>query len=248
MEKISSKQNEKIVKAKKLLDKKGREQTNSFLIETEKVIKEALNCGLSPKCFYVLEEKSFDFVSKQDVPVYCLTPAVFKEISTLVTPDGIIAEFQKPNNKKEYVGGKFLILDNLQNPDNFGAIMRTAVASDFKQIYAINCVDRFNSKVIRASMGNQFRLNICDIEVDDIKKMFDGATIYTASMEGKNLFDINKFEKNVGIVIGNEGNGVSEQVRKLVDNTIAIPMENGIESLNAAVSAGIIMYYIYSKQ
>lgn len=247
METITSKSNKKIVEAKKLLDKKGREKTGLFLAETEKVVKELLNCKMRPKCFYVLEGKKFDFLNNSNIQIFYLTESVFKEISTLVTFDGVIGEFYQNQQKAEYNGGKFLILDGLQNPDNFGAIMRTALACDFKNIYTINCVDKYNPKVIRASMGNQFKLNIAEISLNDIE-MFDNAKLYTASMEGKNIFDIDKFENNIGIVIGNEGNGVSAELKNLINNTISLPMENGIESLNASVSAGVIMYYIYSKQ
>ena len=248
MDIITSKSNSKIVEAKKLLDKKGRDKSNHFLVETEKVIKEAIACGLEPKCFYVLQGKNFDFVNQQNVPVCCISAGVFKELSTLVSPDGIIAEFMQKQEPKQYFGGKFLILDNLQNPDNFGAIMRTAAACDFKQIFTINCVDKYNPKVIRASMGNQFKLSIIDIKTDDISTLFNNAKIYTASMEGENIFDINSFDQNVGFVVGNEGNGVSEEVKKMVNDTISIPMKNSVESLNASVSASVIMYYIFSKQ
>ena len=248
MEIITSKSNQKIIDAKKLLDKKGREKSGLFLVETEKVIKEAFNCGLKPKCFFVLDAKKIGFDNFNDVPVFRLSDSVFKELSTLVSPDGLIAEFYLQKENPKYVGGKFLILDGVQNPDNYGAILRTALACDFKQIYTINCVDKYNPKVIRASMGNQFKLSIMDITTGEIKSLFNNASIYTASMEGKNIFDIDKFETNVGFVVGNEGNGVSKEVKEIINNTISIPMKNGVESLNASVSASVIMYYIFSKQ
>ena len=126
--------------------------------------------------------------------------------------------------------------------------MRSALACNFKQIFVINSVDEFSPKVIRASMGNQFKLNIVHINTDDFQTLFAGAKLYTASMEGKDIFKIQNFDKNVGVVIGNEGNGVSARVKSLVKNTISIPMQNGVESLNASVSASIIMYQICSKQ
>ena len=141
-----------------------------------------------------------------------------------------------------------MILDNIQNPDNFGAIMRTALATNFKQIFVINSVDEYNSKVLRASMGNQFKLNIVHINYEDVKNLFLSADLFVMSMEGENLFKIKYISKNTGFVIGNEGNGVSLQMRKKIKNTLSIPMENGIESLNASVSASIVMYHIYSKQ
>ena len=248
MERITSKSNLKIVEAKKLLEKKGRDKSGLFLLETEKVIEEALNCGLRPKCFYVLQGKTFEFLKHYNLQTYELSASTFGELSTLVTPDGIIAEFYKKESKKQYLGGRFLILDGLQNPDNFGAIMRTALACDFKQIYTINCVDEYNPKTLRASMGNQFKLNIAKISALDIKTLFKDAKVYTASMDGRNIFEIKNFEKDIGFVVGNEGNGVSDEVKNLVKDIVSIPMQNGVESLNASVSAAVIMYHIFSTK
>ena len=247
MEIITSKSNSKIVEAKKLLDKKYRDKTRLFLIETKKVIFEAINAGLVPQKVFVLEGKEniFDINSNN---VFVLSKSVFNEISSVVSSDGYIAVFEKPANQKKYDSGNFLVLDNIQNPDNMGAIMRTALATDFKQIFVIDSVDEFSPKVIRASMGNQFKLQITHIAYDDVPKLFKNANLFTASMEGKPVFDIKSFSKNVGLVIGNEGRGVSEILKKMVANTISIPMQNGVESLNASVSASILMCYISQNQ
>ena len=77
--------------------------------------------------------------------------------------------------------------------------------------------------------------------------MFKNKQLYAMDMNGKNLFSIKKFEKPVGFVIGNEGNGISDSLKKYVQNALSIPMSNNVESLNASVSAGIVMYYIFSK-
>ena len=250
MEIITSKSNSKIIEAKKLLDKKNRDKLGLFLVETEKVLKEALSCGLRPKYFFVEENKTFKFLTEKQTysfPVFMVAKNVFKEISTVVTPDGIVAVFEKPKQKAEYLGGNFLILDCLQNPDNFGAIMRTAAACNFNQIYTINCVDAYSPKVLRASMGNQFKLNVNCVEYEDISKLFANAKIYVMDMDGKNLFNFDKFDKNTGFVIGNEGNGISKEMKAIVKNSLSIPMKNNVESLNASVSASVVMYYIFSK-
>ena len=246
MEIITSKTNSKIIEAKKLLDKKYRDESGLFLVETKKVISEAIYCGLLPKSFYVLKDKNTTFIDGK-APIYFVNDAVFKTLSTTVSSDGYIAVFEKKKTKKEYICGNFLLLDNLQNPDNFGAIMRTALATNFKQIFVINSVDEYNPKVLRASMGNQFKLDIIHINYDDIKNLFSNSELYILSMEGKDIFAVEKFSQNTGFVIGNEGNGVSAEVRKQIKHTLSIPMENGVESLNASVSASVVMYHIYAK-
>lgn len=246
MEIISSKANSKIQDAKKLLDKKHRDKTGLFLVETKKVIQEAISCGLRPVCLFILQDKQNIFDGFESV--YFVKDSALKELSSTVTTDGYIAVFEQKRQTKEYNSGRFLILDNLQNPDNFGAIMRTALACDFKQIFCINCADQYNPKTLRASMGNQFKLDIINISYEDITLLFKNATIYTASMQGENIFLKTDFPQNCGFVIGNEGRGVSEQIKALVKNTLCLPMENNTESLNASISASVIMYYIYSQK
>ena len=255
MEVITSKSNSKIVETKKLQDKKYRDKLGLFLVETKKVVLEALLAGLQLHSIFITEKQYEDFSSickknKIDISkinVILVTENVIKELSTVVSPDGIVAVFKKQQTKKEYLGGNFLVLDGLQNPDNMGAIFRTALACDFKQIFVINCVDEYNPKVVRASMGNQFKLNIMHIDYGDIKTMFANASLFALDMQGENLFKQNSFAKNAGFVVGNEGNGLSNQIKTLVKNYIAIPMQNGVESLNASISASVVMYYIFSK-
>ena len=248
MEIISSKTNSKVLEAKKLLDKKARDIMGLFLIETKKVVLEAIENGLVPKCFFVLEDsEEFDFSKKFSVPTYLLKKSVFNELSTLVTPDGIVAVFEKKKHKSKSVNGNFLILDNLQNPDNMGAILRSASAFDFNQIYCINCVDEYSPKVLRSSMGNVFKLDIFHIEYDEVEDLSKKANLFVADMDGENICNIKDFGNMVGFVIGNEGNGVSSSIKKLIKNKISIPMQNNVESLNASVSASIAMFQIFSK-
>ena len=248
MKKITSKQNDKIISTKKLLDKKYRDRTGLFVVETKKAVSEAISAGFVPKMFFLTEKRVADIPEKYDDIKYVVSEGIIKSLSSVVSPDGIVAVFEKQEQKKEYLGGKFLVLDNLQNPDNMGAIMRTALATNFKQIYAINCVDEYSPKVIRASMGNQFKLKIIHIDYDDIPNLFLSTKLYTLSMEGKNIFSMESFDANAGFVVGNEGNGVSQTVKDYCDQTLSIPMENNVESLNASISASVAMYYIFSKK
>ena len=248
MEIISSKSNSKVLEAKKLLEKKAREKTGLFLVETEKVVLEALENGFSPKCFFVLEGKEFDFQKQLSIPTYFLKKSVFAELSTLIAPDGVVAVFEKKVKKQTCAKGNFLILDNLQNPDNMGAILRSASAFDFKQIYCINCVDEYNPKVLRSSMGNVLKLDIFHIEYDFVKELAKTAELFVADMDGENVCNIKSFDDTIGFVVGNEGNGVSTEIKKLIKNKISIPMQNGVESLNASTSASILMFQIFSKQ
>lgn len=246
MKLITSKSNSKIQQAKKLLDKKHRDKTGLFLAETKKVIGQALAFGLKPVCLFASKDASCFDGSFDNV--YATTDDVLGQISSTVTTDGFVAIFEQKKVQAKYDGGSFLILDNLQNPDNFGAILRTALASNFKNIFVLGGVDQYNPKTIRASMGNQFGLNIAQITYPDVPKLFANANLFVADMAGQNLFEVESFGKDVGFVVGNEGNGVSRELKDLIKNKICVPMQNGVESLNAGISASIIMYQIFAKQ
>lgn len=246
MEIVTSKQNSKIVETKKLFQKKYREERGLFVAETRKVIEEALACGLEPVYIFVQQDVKNLFSNYAEKVIY-VSQNVIKEISSTISPDGYVAVFEKPVCKKslnDLIKQPFLVLDCLQNPDNMGAIMRSALASNFKTLLLIDCVDEFNPKTIRASMGNQFKLDILHISYQDVKEISKSAKLFVADMNGKNIFDIESFEQSVGFVVGNEGNGVSKTLKDCIENTISIPMQNGVESLNASVSASIIMFYI----
>lgn len=246
MEIITSKQNKNILLAKKLQNKKYRKEFNLCCLEGEKLIKEALSANLNFKMVFVLKDKEFDILNSLNCEIFSIDRQLLKLISCNVSPQGIIAivdtRYQIIAKNK-----RFLVLDGIQNPDNLGAIVRTAVATGFNTIYTINCVDLFNEKVLRASMGNVFKVNFIDINYQQLVELNKLNDIYFADMHGGDIFKIASFKENVGIVIGNEGNGVSDNVKEIVKNSLSIPMLNNVESLNASVSAGVIMYSVFSK-
>lgn len=241
---ITSKSNELIKSINKLKEKKYRDTENKVLLESYKVFLEAEKCN----CFVdkVLITKKFlqnkEFVKKYSDKIIVISEDIAKKLSTSVTSQNFFAVLQKPKNKN--FGGNFLILDNIQDPQNLGAIIRTSVATNILDIYCLNCVDEYNDKVIRASMGNVFKVNIKHIDVNELKNICKETLIYSANMGGKNLFDMKKLDRKFGLILGNEGNGVSPEVQKFANKIISIPMQNDVESLNVAVSMSIIAYYL----
>lgn len=247
MKNIISLQNELIIHAKKLQDKKYRKQYNKCLLEGEKLIKEAILSNIKIEMIFIEEGKCYNFISNLNCEKYIVTNKIIKHLSKSVSPQGIVAVIDT-NYQIKSISNNCLILDNIQNPDNLGAIIRTAVATNFTKIYTINCVDVFNEKVLRASMGTAFKTEVIEIDYQFVNQLKNEYSVYYADMQGVDIFSINKFDKNIAIVIGNEGNGISQEVRKLVNKTLSIPMQNNVESLNASVSASIIMYQIFTKQ
>ncbi len=142
----------------------------------------------------------------------------------------------------------FLVIDSLQDPGNVGTLIRTAVACGFKHIYLLDSVKVTNSKLVRSSVGTIFNAKIYSTSKDKFTKLAknNNLVIYKADMYGENVFKA-KFQGIVGVAIGNEGQGVSEKISNLCSKTLSIPMEKGVESLNAAISGAIIMYQIYAS-
>lgn len=137
--------------------------------------------------------------------------------------------------------GKCLLLDGLQDPANVGAVLRTAAASGYDDVYLCGCADPFSAKSLRAGMSAQYVLNIFEGEREKILDLLSCCQLVCADMSGENVFTADIAEKHA-LVLGSEGGGVSSAARMRCEKTVSIPMKNNMESLNVAVSAGILMY------
>ena len=242
---ISSKQNTLIKEIRSLKDKKFRDKLGVFVLEGVKPVREGVNFNL-PIREIVLTEKHISEFSDCKYKVEVVSEEVFKSISEEKTPQGVLAVVFKGENKLCSPKGACILLDGVSDPNNVGAIIRTAVASGYNDIYLTNaCADAYSQKSVRCSMSGIFRANIMRAEIDEILSVIN-LPLVVADMNGKNVFDLN-LDKPCCLVIGSEGNGVSAFVKEKADLTVKIPMENGMESLNASVSAGILMYALKRK-
>ena len=260
MKVISSKDNEIIKKIKSLKEKKYRDIENCYIIEGIKLVKEAIAENAKIKQIVVCEDCINDGeidtdtlyeIAKFDV-VY-VTEKVFKTITDVKTPQGIIAVIEKNNinSKIDYNQDIIIALDGVQDPGNLGTILRTVDSANLKQIIlSKESADSYNPKVVRSTMGAIFRVNI--IEADSLKDMLQEAKkndfkVMVTSLDTKNsIYDVD-YSKKV-IVIGNEANGVSKEVQAIADEKVKIPMLGKTESLNASVAAGIMIYEYVRKK
>ncbi len=239
MIKIQSLTNDKVKGWCKLSKKKFRDESGLFIVESEHLVKEALSLGLVKE---IITSRDYD---RKDVTVYQVNKDILKKISNLDNAPDMMAVVNMP--KKNKVTGNILILDRIQDPGNLGTMIRSSVALGFETIIlSDDSVDIYNDKVIRASEGMFFKINILRGDLLEIipKLQIDGYLIYgTNVVNGRVLKDIKKDNK-LAIVIGNEGSGVSSKVANLCDDNIYIPINKNCESLNAAVAASIIMYEV----
>ncbi|NCB48609.1 MAG: RNA methyltransferase [Clostridia bacterium] len=247
METITSNKNQIV---QKTIDIKKNGE-NLLLLENIKLICEAKNAGHKVK-YVLIEKKKFDYFKTSfhfvfEGEYHIVSESVLSKICDTKSPQGIVAVVEFHSKIANKIEDNFLVLENLQDPGNVGTIIRSASGTSFKNIFLINCVSFLNQKVVRSTMGGIFRENLFSFKsLDEFLKYFKDKDfpLIVADMCGENLFEMKKMKEPFGLVIGNEGNGVSCELKKLATKTVSIPMKNGLESLNAGVSCSIITYFL----
>lgn len=260
MQIISSKDNEVVKHIKKLKDKKFRDLNNEFVVEGIKLVKEAIQENAEIKQIVICENcKNSDVIPKDlmyEIAKYdCIyvTENIFKNITDVNTPQGILAII-KMNSKQieiDYLQDIIVVLDNIQDPGNFGTILRTIDSIGLNQIIVSKgTVDFYNPKVIRSTMGATFRIKIIESEnlLDTLKEIKKHKfQIVTTSLQTENSIYNIDYNKKV-IIVGNEANGVEKEIQDMSDIKVKIPMFGKTESLNASVATGVVLYeYVRQK-
>lgn len=240
---ITSINNQTIKELDKLKQKKYRDLEQKFLIEGEHLVEEAEKSGVLEKI--ILLENS-EYPSKLE-KIY-VSKNVMKKLSSLDTPPNIIGVC-KMLSKKE-LGKKVLLLDDIQDPGNLGTIIRSSVAFNVDSIVmSLNTVDLYNPKVIRSTQGMIFKINLIKDDLGQVieKLKSKNIPIYTTNVNGgENIKNINSTD-SYGLIMGNEGNGVKDEISALADRKIYIPMNSKVESLNVSVAASILLYELGDK-
>ncbi|MCI5522384.1 MAG: RNA methyltransferase [Tenericutes bacterium] len=232
----TSTSNEKIKNIKKLQNKKYRDQENLFIVEGEHLVKEAFSLS---RLELLIVEENYDI--DIDIPKMIVSGRVMKYLSELETPTHYLGVVKKNNNN--FIGKRIIALDGVQDPGNLGTIIRSSVAFNFDTILlSKDCVDTYNSKVLRATQGMILKVNIIRCDLCEVLSKLDNYKIYgTSVVNGKNIKDV-KEKNNIVVVMGNEGTGVTNEVQELCNDFIYIPMNKNCESLNVAVASSIIMH------
>lgn len=235
---ITSLDNQLVKKVTSLHQKKYRDLYKEFFIEGMKTIKEAIEYKVYiNSILYSSENLDYKF----DVPTYKVTKEIMAKITDTSTPQGIVALCKIPKyeiNKKE----RLIYLDRVQDPGNVGTIIRTADAFGFDGVLlSKGCADVYSPKVVRSTMGSLFHIPICqDVDLDTLKSL--NVKIYSSALDTDNFIDNIKVQTPMVLVIGNEGQGISDEVKNITDEFVKINMSGNAESLNASIAAGILMY------
>lgn len=240
---ITSKANQLIKQTKKLLQKKHRQQ--SYLIEGWHLFEEAQQSGQGFRHIFVLEELA-ERVADQE-KVVLVSADVLKELTDSPSPQGIIAEIDMPQLAfpTDYQG-KYLILEDVQDPGNLGTIIRTADAAGFDGVFlSEKSADVYNSKTLRSMQGSHFHLPIWRTNIYKIcREMQEHNTPVLATTLSKVSVDYKTVphQESFALVMGNEGQGISAEMTALADQLVHITMPGQAESLNVAVATGILIF------
>ena len=264
MEKIyvSSRQNRIVSLAAGLSDKKNRDREGLFLIDGVKLLREASASRLRVE-FVMCTERALDkfelTISSADAPVYVLADHAFERVTDERAPEGVVAavrcsdEVRRPfSDGDDAFCGVRLVLDGIQNPDNLGAILRSALAFGQRNvIIGAGSADIYGRRVMRSSMGAALKvgaLYAADTAAACRAVSARGGRVIAATVDS-GARPINEFEFADGdaVVIGSEGRGVSDAVADAADASVFIPMEPEMESLNASCAAAVILWEIYRR-
>lgn len=252
---IASTGNSKVKRLANLMKKKkARDGEKVYLVEGIRMFKEVPKDDLlevyASESFHKKEEALIrETLEGTSVREEILTDTVYAYVSDTKTPQGILCVIkQKDYELKELLGDRtqLMILEHLQDPGNLGTIFRTAEAAGVTGILMDKgCVDIYNPKTIRSTMGAIYRVPF--LYTEELHKTMkelqgQGVKIYAAHLEKSLDYDVPDYTRPTAFLIGNEGNGLTRETADLADQYIKIPMEGQVESLNAAVAATVLMF------
>lgn len=252
MKEILSTKNQMIKEFKKLHKKKYREANQQYIIEGFHLIEEAVKAEAQVEWILInqrgeTEWKEWLEQQPQDTLIY-VTDDVLAALSELPTPQGMLAIIKMPSNEKNLnFSGKWLLLDNVQDPGNVGTMIRTADAAGLSGVVlGEGSADIYNTKVLRAMQGSNYHLPIIRQQLSEIIPQFKQAQIPVFGTElnqdAVSYFEIKRISE-YALIMGNEGQGVSKEILQQTDQNIYIPIKGDAESLNVAIAAGVLMFY-----
>lgn len=250
--KITSTSNERIKFLKTLKSKKGRSESGTYLIEGKRAVLDALNHNVKFNCLILEEGVNFDI--NADCDILTVPRHIIEALSETSSPEGIIAQAFIPDltfniNK---ITGLVVFLDRLQDAGNIGTIIRTCDALGAGAVVlSKGCCELFNPKTVRATMSSIFNIPImiADESIDALNQLKNaGYTVYSAALKGEDFNELKDINSDKScVIIGNEGNGICDEVLSVSQKIVTLKMRGGAESLNASIAAGILIYNFMNR-
>ena len=229
-----------------LKTKKFRDKHKLFIAEGEKIVNEIIQQNtFRIDCIYATQEwiENSPSLDKYSRKITCISELSLKKISNLKSPNKVLAILEYPVHKDQEPDedNYNLMLDNIQDPGNLGAIIRIADWFNINKIYCSeHCVELFNPKVIQSSMASFLRVKVIKTDLNELLNKYNQMISYAATLEGEPIHSI-KFPRQGFLIIGNEGAGITRELLQNTKKQLTIPKLGKAESLNAAVATGIIL-------
>lgn len=250
MREIRSKDNKIWKRCEQLTMRKYRDRSGLYLIEGENLLDEAIRNHVRIETVLVREDCQKALPPEAADKAFLLDARLFDKLAQTVTSQGILAVVAKAEIRKEdfigLPGSNFIVLDRLQDPGNIGTILRTADAAGYRlAILMKGTADVYAPKVVRAATGSLFRMPVVSMASTEELVEFTraaGKKLTATCLDAQRCYYDEDLTHDIALVIGNEGSGVAPALIESSELRIKIPMQGNIESLNAAVAAGVLMY------
>lgn len=254
---ITSSQNSKVKLVRALLGRvKERREANAFIVEGVRLVEEAVNSNWNVELALYDETLSdrgllqVERLKSQGNDVELVSTSVMKSLSETKTPQGILAVLQFSSLPIPDRPNFILIPDQIRDPGNLGTLLRSAAATGVQAVLVPpETTDAFAPKVVRSGMGAHFRLPIHSLTWEQIEQTSTSANLqmYVADMDGTSCWETD-LRQPVGLIVGGEAEGVSEQAREFAHQKISIPMAGNVESLNAGVAGSVLMFEVVRQR
>ena len=241
---IESRSNERVKDARRLLLRKERKRTGLHLIESEKLVREAVVSGAHIQAFFI--EDGSSFAPPAGSVVLTVSRSVLESLCESRTPQGVVAVVETPTTAPPdaYPAGLVVALDGVQDPGNVGTILRTADAFGAAGILlSSSCADPYAPKTLRAAMGSTYHLPVWQGEPPEELARLQAQGFFSLCGDLRGDETLPALSERTVLVIGSEGQGVSDAVASLCTR-YRLPMRGNAESLNASIAAGILLYVV----
>ncbi|MFO7947426.1 MAG: RNA methyltransferase [Armatimonadota bacterium] len=262
MTRIDSPKNQHVKLFRSLLNKKRRNDAGLCPLEGVRLLSGAIRAGAQIEAVYVCEELLSDedpltmaeMLENEGIVRHDLTQRAFESMTDTENPQGIAAtakiEYASLDDVAPEGPSLYLMLHDIRDPGNMGTLVRSAAAFDCRALVILgSCVDLFNPKVIRATAGGVFAIRLVEVSWEVAGPWADENDIVTvaAAVEADERSDMAEYGERTALVIGSEAHGLPQEVLTQTDLQVRIPMSADVESLNAGVAAGILLYEIYTQ-
>jgi TrmH family RNA methyltransferase len=243
----------KLKMIRKLADKKERDRTSLFVIEGPHLIEEALKSGARIKLIVYSNDRNGEVIEKaknKNIGTIRAGENELKKLSDTKTPQGIIGVVEKLKNDEDpLINAKdafLLICEGIRDPGNLGSMIRTAAAAGCTGVFISgDSVDIYNPKVVRATGGSLFKVPVkAEADIRQVIKNLKNNKIAVFGTDAGAAPSVYSciLKRPFAVIIGSEGSGIKKEILSMCDRTVSVPMEAGVESLNASVSAAVVLF------